>query len=232
MDSLINQASKYWFLTGERQSVPARDPLGRRRRRALRRDPLADADLLADGRAGAEDRRPLDAGRRQGAAEGGDPDPNPVLFFEHKRLYSKKGPLDDPAPSAIGQATVVREGSDVTLVSAMKGVDDCLEAAEPARRRRASTRRSSTCRRSARSTSRRSCARSRRPTASPSSRRARAPAAGRARCSRSSTEQGLGDIDDALRITTPDTPIPYSPPLEDDFLPGPQRIADAVRARL
>ncbi len=26
----------------------ARDPLGRRRRRALRRDPLADADLLAD----------------------------------------------------------------------------------------------------------------------------------------------------------------------------------------
>jgi acetoin:2,6-dichlorophenolindophenol oxidoreductase subunit beta len=46
------------------------------------------------------------------------------------------------------------------------------------------------------------------------------------------TEQGLGDIDDAFRITTPDTPIPYSPPLEDDFLPSAQRIADAVRARI
>ena len=48
MDSLINQATKYWFLTDERQSVPARDPLRRRRRRALRRDPLADAGLVAD----------------------------------------------------------------------------------------------------------------------------------------------------------------------------------------
>ena len=45
-------------------------------------------------------------------------------------------------------------------------------------------------------------------------------------------EHGLGDIDDAWRITTPDTPIPYSPPLEDAFLPGAQRIADSVRGRL
>ena len=45
-------------------------------------------------------------------------------------------------------------------------------------------------------------------------------------------EHGLGDIDDAWRITTADTPIPYSPPLEDAFLPGAQRIADSVRARL
>ena len=45
-------------------------------------------------------------------------------------------------------------------------------------------------------------------------------------------EQGLGDIDDAWRIATPDAPIPYSPPLEDAFLPGATRIADSVRARL
>jgi len=44
-------------------------------------------------------------------------------------------------------------------------------------------------------------------------------------------EHGLGDIDDAFRITTPDTPIPYSPPLEDDFLPGAARILATVRAR-
>ena len=34
-------------------------------------------------------------------------------------------------------------------------------------------------------------------------------------------EHGLGHLDDAWRIATPDTPIPYSPPLEDAFLPGP-----------
>ena len=34
------------------------------------------------------------------------------------------------------------------------------------------------------------------------------------------TEHALGDLDDAWRITTANSPIPYSPPLEDAFLPG------------
>ena len=48
MDSLINQATKYWFLTGERQSCPLviRSVVGGGR--AVRRDPLADAGLVAD----------------------------------------------------------------------------------------------------------------------------------------------------------------------------------------
>ena len=45
-------------------------------------------------------------------------------------------------------------------------------------------------------------------------------------------EHGLGDIDDAWRIATPDTPIPYSPPLEDAHLPGAARIAAEVERRL
>ena len=45
------------------------------------------------------------------------------------------------------------------------------------------------------------------------------------------TEEGLGDLDDAWRIATANTPIPYSPPLEDAFLPGPGRIAAEVLAR-
>ena len=46
------------------------------------------------------------------------------------------------------------------------------------------------------------------------------------------TEQALGDLDDAWRIATANSPIPYSPPLEDAFLPGPDRIAREIRARL
>jgi pyruvate/2-oxoglutarate/acetoin dehydrogenase E1 component len=34
------------------------------------------------------------------------------------------------------------------------------------------------------------------------------------------------------RIATPDHPIPYSPTLEDAFLPDAEAIAAAVRARL
>ena len=45
------------------------------------------------------------------------------------------------------------------------------------------------------------------------------------------TEHALGDLDDAWRITTANSPIPYSPPLEDAFLPGPERIAAEVRSR-
>ena len=45
------------------------------------------------------------------------------------------------------------------------------------------------------------------------------------------TEQGLGDLDDAWRITTANTPIPYSPPLEDAFLPGQARIVAEVLGR-
>jgi pyruvate/2-oxoglutarate/acetoin dehydrogenase E1 component len=46
------------------------------------------------------------------------------------------------------------------------------------------------------------------------------------------TERGLDQLDDAWRITTPDSPIPYSPPLEDSHLPGADRIAADVAARL
>jgi len=44
-------------------------------------------------------------------------------------------------------------------------------------------------------------------------------------------EDGLHDIDDAWRLATPDHPIPYSPPLEDDFLPGAQAIVQSILNR-
>ena len=36
---------------------------------------------------------------------------------------------------------------------------------------------------------------------------------------------------DAWRLATADTPIPYSPPLEDAFLPGPGAIIQSVKER-
>jgi pyruvate/2-oxoglutarate/acetoin dehydrogenase E1 component len=46
------------------------------------------------------------------------------------------------------------------------------------------------------------------------------------------TEEGLGDLDDAWRMATPDQPIPYSPTLEDDFLPSADTIVASVREHL
>ena len=45
------------------------------------------------------------------------------------------------------------------------------------------------------------------------------------------TEHALGDLDDAWRITTANSPIPYSPPLEDAFLPGSEAIVTSVKER-
>jgi pyruvate/2-oxoglutarate/acetoin dehydrogenase E1 component len=45
-------------------------------------------------------------------------------------------------------------------------------------------------------------------------------------------EASLENLDDVWVLGTDDTPVPYSPPLEDAFLPGPDKIVAAVRERL
>ena len=46
------------------------------------------------------------------------------------------------------------------------------------------------------------------------------------------THDALDDLDDAWRLTTPDIPVPYSPPLEDAHFPGRERIVESVLERL
>ena len=43
--------------------------------------------------------------------------------------------------------------------------------------------------------------------------------------------EGLHDLDDAWIITTGETPIPYSPTLEDAFIPDAETIVASVRSR-
>ena len=59
-------------------------------------------------------------------------DPNPVLFFEHKKLYrSIRGSVPDaPVRVPIGKARCAREGTDITIVSWGVGVHWAVEAAE------------------------------------------------------------------------------------------------------
>jgi 2-oxoisovalerate dehydrogenase E1 component subunit beta len=59
-------------------------------------------------------------------------DPDPVLFFEHKKSYRRvRGEVPDgDVTIPLGQAMVQREGSDVTVVTYGVGVHLALEAAE------------------------------------------------------------------------------------------------------
>jgi len=45
-------------------------------------------------------------------------------------------------------------------------------------------------------------------------------------------EDALEYLDDVWRLTTDDAPIPYSPPLEDAFLPSAERIVASVHDHL
>ncbi|HEY1775073.1 MAG TPA: transketolase C-terminal domain-containing protein [Solirubrobacteraceae bacterium] len=230
MDSLINQASKYWFLTGGRQSVPLviRSVVGAGGRFGAIHSQMPVSWLM--GVPGLKLVAPSTPAAAKGLLKAAIRDPNPVLFFEHKRLYSKKGPIENGNVLELGKAAVVREGDDITLVSAMKGVDDCLEAAAVLAGEGISAEvidlqtlrplDTQTILTSLSKTNRLAVVEE-------------GPLTGgwAGEVLSVAVEGGLGDIDDAWRITTPDGPVPYSPPLEDAFLPGAARIAQEIRTR-
>ena len=59
-------------------------------------------------------------------------DDDPVMFFQHKRLFRREGPVPQIRTSSIplGQAAVKREGTDVTLLTYGSGYFLCREAVD------------------------------------------------------------------------------------------------------
>lgn len=230
MDMLVNQATKYRFLTQEQVAVPLviRSVVGAGGRfGAIHSQMPASWFMGVPGLKIVAPSTPADAKSLLKAAIRDD---NPVLFFEHKRLYGLEGEVDGEV-GRLGQAAVVREGNDITLVTAMKSVHDASEAAtalagdgisvEVIDLRTLRPIDVETILASVRKTNRIVVVEE-------------GPATGgwAGEVLACVTEEALGHLDDAWRIATPNTPIPYSPPLEDAFLPGPDRIAAEIRRRL
>jgi pyruvate/2-oxoglutarate/acetoin dehydrogenase E1 component len=230
MDSLINQATKYWFLTGGRQSCPLviRSVVGAGGRFGAIHSQMPISWLM--GIPGLKIVAPSTPADAKSLLKASIRDENPVVFFEHKRLYSIKGDAPTEEVAELGRARVVREGSDITLVSAMKGVHDCLEAADRLAESGVSAEVVDlrTIRPIDVETVLASVVKTHRVAVVEEG-----PLTGgwAGEVLSLVTEQGLGDLDDAWRIATADTPIPYSPPLEDAFLPGPDRIVADVLGR-
>jgi len=230
MDSIVNQSTKYWFLTQEQVSVPLviRSVVGAGGQfGAIHSQMPASWFMGVPGLKIVAPSSPADAKALLKAAVRDD---NPVLFLEHKRLYALEGEVDGSV-GRLGEAAVVREGDDVTLVTAMKGVHDAIEAAGELQESGISvevvdlrTLRPfdlETVLASVQKTNRIVVVEE-------------GPLTGgwAGEILASVVEHGLGFLDDAWRMATPDTPIPYSPPLEHAFLPGPGRIVAEIRERL
>ena len=230
MDSVVNQMSKYWFLTGGDVSVPVviRSVVGAGGRfGAIHSQMPASWFMGVPGIKIVAPAFPADAKALLRAAIDDD---NPVLFFEHKRLYGLEGEVNG-APARLGEAAIVREGRHVTLVSAMRGVHECLAAAErlAADGIDAEVVDLRTLRPLDGDTILASLEKTTRVVVVEEG-----PLTGGwgGEVLAVVAERGLGDVDDMWRITTPDTPVPYSPPLEDAHLPGADRIAAEVSRRL
>ncbi len=75
---------------------------------------------------------PYSASDAKGLLKAAIRDPNPVVFLEHELLYGDKMDVPDVEDWVlpIGKAKIVREGTDVTIVSYSRGVKFSLEAAE------------------------------------------------------------------------------------------------------
>src|SRR5262249_21980486 len=120
MDSLVNQSTKYWYLTGERVSVPlvVRSVVGAGGRFGAIHSQMPASWFM--GVPGLKIVSPATPNDAKGLLRSAIQDDNPVLCFEHKRLYGISGDVHgEPVP--IGVARVVRGGADVTIVSAMNG---------------------------------------------------------------------------------------------------------------
>jgi acetoin:2,6-dichlorophenolindophenol oxidoreductase subunit beta len=227
MDSLVNQAAKYWYVSNEQASVPlvVRSAVGAGGRFGAihSQTPVS----WFQGVPGLKIVCPSTPGDAKALLKAAIRDDNPVLFFEHKRLYAMTGEVDDEV-GVIGEAAVVRPGDDVTLVGAMHTVHDCLAAAETLSGEgiECEVIDMRTLRPPDTATVLWSLERTNRLVVVEEGPRTGGWAA---EIVATAAQEGLGDLDDIRRVTTPDHPIPYSPPLEDAFLPGAEAIAATVR---
>ena len=154
-----------------------------------------------------------------------------MLFLEHKRLYSVKGPQPEQELVPLGQAGVAREGADLTIVSISKGVRDSLAAAEELAGDGigAAVIDLRTLRPLDVETVLESLTRTNRLLAVEEGPRTGGWATG---LLGAVAEVALHDLDDAWIVATDETPVPYSPALEDAFMPDADAIVAGVRARL
>lgn len=131
MDEVYNQMAKVRYMFGGQATVPLvlRAPDGITQSAAAQHSQSMEAWFLhVPGLRVVIPSNPADA---KGLLKSAIRDDNPVLYFENKVLYRLKGPVPEGEfLTPIGQAKVVKEGKDVTIVSYSITLSKCMEAAE------------------------------------------------------------------------------------------------------
>ncbi len=230
-DQIFNQAAKFRYMFGGRAVTPVvvRTMYGAGLRAAAQHSQtLYSVFTHVPGLKVVLPATPYDA---KGLLIQAIRDDDPVIFCEHKALYDTTG--DVPAESytiPFGEANLVREGGDVTIVTLGRMVHTALEAAESLAQsgvqcevidlRTTSPLDTETILESVESTGRLVVVDESPP-----------------RCNVATdvsalvAQQAFGSLRAPIEmVTAPHTPVPFSDALEDLYIPDAQRISNAVKA--
>jgi pyruvate/2-oxoglutarate/acetoin dehydrogenase E1 component len=130
LDQLVNQAAKAHFMSGGQLTVPLvlRTQGGAGQRGGAQHSQSLEAWLThVPGLKVAMPSCAADAGALLASAIA---DPNPVVLVENKTLYFRRERVTEPRePVPLGRARVARTGRDVTVVALSRLVPEALEAA-------------------------------------------------------------------------------------------------------
>jgi pyruvate/2-oxoglutarate/acetoin dehydrogenase E1 component len=131
MDQIANQCAKFHFMTGGQAIIPVviRTQGGAGFGDAAQHSQSLEAWFThIPGLKVIMPSTPSDA---KGLLKASIRDESPVVFIEHKLLYTTKGPVpeDDDYLIPLGKADIKREGGDLTIITWSKMVLDSLEAA-------------------------------------------------------------------------------------------------------
>jgi pyruvate dehydrogenase E1 component beta subunit len=229
MDQLFNQAAKMRYMFGGKTTIPMvlRAPQGAGIGAAAQHSQSLEAWFMhIPGLKVALPATPADA---YGLLLTSIRDDNPVVFLEHKLLYGVEGEVpENGGPIPFGKAKICREGTDVTIVALSKMVYDALEAAETLAGkginaevidpRTVSPLDMETILTSVKKTHKLVVAHE----------AVKVGGAG-AEIAAQVAEAAIDYLDaPIMRVGAPFTPVPFSPPLEEAFIPGAKDIVAAV----
>jgi pyruvate dehydrogenase E1 component beta subunit len=233
LDQLVNQAAKAHAMSGGQLSVPLvlRTQGGAGRRWGAQHSQSLESWLTHIP--GLKVVMPSRAADAAGLLASAVADPNPVVFVENKTLYFKSENVPDQIePIPLGTAHIARSGRSVTIVALSRLVDEALEAAarleadgidaEVIDPRTLVPLDLDTILESVGRTNRLVIAHE-----------AVEHGGFGAEIAAQVQAAAFDDLDAPIeRVGAPFTPVPFSPPLEDAYVPGADEVYEAVRRAL
>jgi len=233
MDQIATQAASWHYITGGQLSIPLVVEVlyGTRGSGAYSHSQSLEASFLnPPGLKIVCPSTPHDA---KGLLKSAIDDDNPVLFFEHRKILAMKGEVPVEEYSIpIGKASIWREGKDVTILGTSWTTHQSMKAAGALEKEgiRAEVIDLRTLKPLDRETIFNSVRKTGRLVIAEEGRKCGGYGA---EISATVAEECIDCLDGPIkRVAAIDTPVPFSPPLEERYLPNETKIVDAVKSIL